>query len=293
MTAHPHSLFFCDIDNFGDRLNLDLLRYYDLPVTPFSMEHTVDIHESGLFAIGSVLDRASDFFTGIVAGAGFMSERTRKSFYYADVMAVRGRYTAERILSHASIPMLLDPGILISRIFPTSEKKYKLGIVPHYIDATDERIRKLREHHPEDILVIDVTQSPRQVAADISSCLNIASSSLHGIVTADSYEIPSVWLKLSEAMGGGEFKFHDYRSAYSMTAAPYTGTYTEMDSLLQACTRPPSGIAGKMEAADSLFQELRGKCERPFSDKGFRKTASYWNRRLLRKYFLLRRSFDK
>ena len=41
-------------------------------------------------------------------------------------------------------------------------------------------------------------------------CEAIVSSSLHGLVIAESFGIRSTWMKLSENLAGGEFKFHDY-----------------------------------------------------------------------------------
>ena len=42
--------------------------------------------------------------------------------------------------------------------------------------------------------IINVQQSVTKVAEEISQCEVIASSSLHGIIFADSYEIPRLWL---------------------------------------------------------------------------------------------------
>ena len=45
---------------------------------------------------------------------------------------------------------------------------------------------------------------------DICSCEAIVSSSLHGIIIADAYEIPNVWISLDENHPDDNFKFKDY-----------------------------------------------------------------------------------
>lgn len=40
----------------------------------------------------------------------------------------------------------------------------------------------------------------------------MVTTSLHGLVTADSYGIPAVWTTLEPGLGGGDFKFRDYES---------------------------------------------------------------------------------
>ena len=44
----------------------------------------------------------------------------------------------------------------------------------------------------------------------ICSCEAIISSSLHGIIIADAYETPNVWISLDENHPDDNFKFKDY-----------------------------------------------------------------------------------
>lgn len=48
------------------------------------------------------------------------------------------------------------------------------------------------------------------------ACKYIISSSLHGLICADSICIPNRWIKLSELLGS-DFKFHDYYSVFDIT----------------------------------------------------------------------------
>lgn len=48
------------------------------------------------------------------------------------------------------------------------------------------------------------------VIEQIASCDYIASSSLHGLIVAEAYGIPNLWLEISGKLLGGHFKFHDF-----------------------------------------------------------------------------------
>ena len=102
-----------------------------------------------------------------------------------------------------------DPALLVPYVYnPNIEKKYKLGIIPHYIDYYDERLKSLGS----DVLIINLRNygTIEHVIDQIKSCEAIASSSLHGLILADAYNIPNVWIKLSDKISGGMFKYQDY-----------------------------------------------------------------------------------
>lgn len=56
--------------------------------------------------------------------------------------------------------------------------------------------------------IIDPTQYWKVVIDQIYSCQSILSSSLHGLICADAYNIPNLWLK--QKLNEGDFKFLDY-----------------------------------------------------------------------------------
>ena len=70
------------------------------------------------------------------------------------------------------------------------------------------------DRYPAQVTVINVRRHPSAVIRDIASCGAILSSSLHGLVVADSYGIPAAWTSGSPPLTGGDFKFQDYASAF-------------------------------------------------------------------------------
>jgi pyruvyltransferase len=64
----------------------------------------------------------------------------------------------------------------------------------------------------------------------------IASSSLHGLILADAYGIPNVWMCLNKDTGGGEFKFKDYYEGVLKEYVRYdVGNQIEESSILRCC----------------------------------------------------------
>lgn len=164
--------------------------------------------------IGSIL--GAPLATGaahlIVWGSGFIARDRSLSRPPTQVCAVRGPLTRQRLeeLGVSCPPVYGDPALLLPRYLQprSKEKKYRLGIIPHFIDQHDPVLEKFRGR--DDVLIIDICGGIQQVVDQVCSCEVVASSSLHGLICADAYGVPNVWLKLSDKVVGGEFKFHDY-----------------------------------------------------------------------------------
>lgn len=158
-------------------------------------------------AIGSVLNRVKD--KTIVWGSGaFGVEREGDLNPNATYLAVRGPLSRSILLS-CKIPcprVYGDPALLIPYFHEApAEKRHKTGIVVRW---SDNQWKKLNV--ADDITIIDLNSEDVEGTLDsILQCEKIVTSSLHGLVIADAYGIPSAWLA-SKTPKGREFKYYDY-----------------------------------------------------------------------------------
>jgi pyruvyltransferase len=72
---------------------------------------------------------------------------------------------------------------------PVVQRKKGIGIIKHYADQT-----RLDALSSDEIREINAQQDPLKVIQEICECDVILSSSLHGVIIADSYGIPACWL---------------------------------------------------------------------------------------------------
>jgi len=199
-------------NNFGDALNPILVNYITDKI-PHNNKNILNVKNKPVYSIvGSILDN-KNIKNLEVWGSGFMHEDGKFKEVPKKVHAVRGPLTRELILKQGvECPEVYgDPGLLVSKLYnPNFEKKFKLGIIPHYVDKGNKYVCYLKEKYPDEILIIDIQDSFKNVIDNVNRCELIASSSLHGVITADAYNIPSLWIKLSDNVNGGNFKYRDY-----------------------------------------------------------------------------------
>jgi len=193
--------------NFGDEITPYIIKSIWGVRTEWS---TID--EASMVGAGSILEMLELRRTkeGLkVWGSGYMRDGELNDNKNLDFHAVRGPVSLSRIEQSKRKIALGDPGLLANIVFSRSRlQTYKVGIIPHYVDVKSEYLDAIREN--SDYLIIDVLQTPEKVALDITSCEYILSSSLHGVIFADSFGIPNNWLPLSDKVSGGEYKFTDY-----------------------------------------------------------------------------------
>ena len=197
--------YYAGLFNFGDDINPLLCTL----ITGRAVKemHVLDeTPEDHILMCGSILYYANEH--SIVWGAGFIDSRSPIMGEPKGIWAVRGPLTAKRLEQlgiEVDVPYG-DPVLLLKRLYkpvPLSQD-YEYGVIAHYID------RKTVEDWPDNILRIDIASAPWKIVQDVNRCKKIISSSLHGIVIADTYNIPALWVKLSDGLAGDDFKFHDY-----------------------------------------------------------------------------------
>jgi len=194
--------WFRHTPNFGDQLTPLLLNHFGYEA------EWAEISDAELLCIGSYLEHVPEDYSGVILGTGCISYRTEKRFPRAEILAVRGPLT-ERALG-LSDTVWGDPGLLAeSLVCQRGEKAYVIGFLPHYADKDNAAIRAIVDANPDDCCIIDVQHDPINVLYAINACECVLSSSLHGLIAAESLGIPSRWI-YAPGLQGGRFKFDDY-----------------------------------------------------------------------------------
>ena len=138
---------------------------------------------------------------------------------------MRGRLTRDRLVAQGiDCPEVYgDPALLLPLIYDKPvERHHTIGIVAHYMDEYDEKIKTFLADNP-DATLISLTRYGhwRGVVDQIRSCEVVVSSSLHGLIIADAYGVRNAWMELSDKVEDRGFKFRDYFSSVGRdTSAP-------------------------------------------------------------------------
>ncbi len=145
---------------------------------------------------------------GPVAGKSLARLRSLKN---VRVHAVRGRNTRTELQRSTGwrVPEIYgDPALLLPRFLKADSAGAGGGIavVPHL----DHRESLMKTAGPG-ITVADVREGVETVVRQIAGAQACVSSSLHGIIVAQAYGVPWVWLRISDkVISGDRYKFEDF-----------------------------------------------------------------------------------
>jgi len=199
-----------------------------------------------VLAVGSILKWAQPGDQIWGSGHAVMGHPTDPGVH---VFAVRGPLTRAALLATGiRCPDTYgDPALLLPMLYGPREpeRRYRVGVIPHYIDQAKAKEVLGDVLEREDVLYIDILSGSDNVIDALCSCDLVVSSSLHGIVVADAYRIPSIWVEFSDQVVGGGMKFRDYylslrddfaealdwREAADLTAAEMHASLSSEDRL--------------------------------------------------------------
>jgi pyruvyltransferase len=199
-------------DNFGDLLSPWL-------VSRMTGREVVlaEPDEPHYLAIGSILNLTTAASTVWGSGA-FGPENGPRFCDEASYTAVRGPLSRSRLLVR-EIPcpeVYGDPALLAPAYFaPSVPRTHQVGIVTRW----SERRWHEADVAPDVRLIHLGTSDVEGVIEAMLSCRRIVSGSLHGLVIADAYGIPSAWVQSPTAYGG-PYKFFDYFAAVEKMRTP-------------------------------------------------------------------------
>ena len=197
-------------NNWGDYVAPVLVEYISGQKTSYIKSEGFTDEDDVYAVVGSILSwQQKPNLT--VWGPGFMCEGQTMLVKPKNVLAVRGPLTRQNLLNQGiDCPEVYgDPALLFSKFYnPSIIKKYKVGIIPHYVDKNNEWLLSIKGD--DKVKILDICSDTHKFVDNLKECEMVLSSSLHGLIAADSYGIPNLRVKMSDKIGGANFKFRDY-----------------------------------------------------------------------------------
>lgn len=219
-------------ENYGDILSVQIVSWVSgKEVSFYNAPHSRKkwFKKTYLMAIGSIMKYTQPKAT--VWGSGIISRKDQ--FSNATFCAVRGPLSRKRIqeLGYSCPEIYGDPAILLPAYYqPTIQKKYEYGFIPHYVD---QEVVQAWYGEEKDSAVLNLMNDNVFYTTDrILECKKIISSSLHGVIVAQAYGIPAIWVQFSDKLSGDNVKYDDYFLSVGMT--PYQPMYVDQKQMLEA-----------------------------------------------------------
>lgn len=218
--------YFNSVTNLGDELSPVICKWMlKKAAIPYDKKIRSTRH---LMAVGSILG-GNGFFDATVWGSGIKSFdqiaalSKRRYFQKLNIRAVRGPLTraALQACGYKCPEIYGDPAVLMPLIYnPEVKKEHAVGVVLHFGESAEL---------PQNVKNINVrTDDYERFINELLSCEKIISSSLHGIILAEAYGIPAVFLG-----EGRDFEIFKYYDWYYSTGRKNVNVACSIDEALQ------------------------------------------------------------
>jgi pyruvyltransferase len=201
-----------------------------------------------IVCIGSYIHRAKN--NTFIFGSGVRTPNNIEGGHHykkLNICSVRGPLTRHFLVNvkKLAVPEIYgDPGLLLPKFYKPviiDKLKDKIGIVPHKSNYS----KYINKIDTSKYYLINPTDKWQNVINYIYSCKANISSSLHGLICSDAYNIPNLWLD-EHRLAEGDFKFKDYFAsqgreyvkiksldAYDSSLLYSEGNTIDLDKLLQ------------------------------------------------------------
>lgn len=248
------------LNNFGDCLQPDTLKHYGL--TPY---YVSSLGKADIILAGSILQLVPSDFSGYIVGTG--GDCMSYKFPNAKIIGVRGKLTKSNIKEPVNTQEIVlgDAGLLMSLIYPENViKKYELGIIFHFVDESGDCAKLYKDRFRNlNVKFINVCQHPNIVIKEIKQCKAIISSSLHGLIIADAFQIPNVRIVDRKTMPTAfyDYKFNDYYSSLNIKSAvvEIDGWENLEDLLSNTTLKPKEKIDKLVLSLDKSMKDISAK----------------------------------
>jgi len=192
--------------NWGDIIAPDIIAHFSKSK---KLEVTNDNKHNKLVSVGSVMNAVQPY--DFVWGTGVIKPGIIGGSGSASIYAVRGPKTRDELIKNGiKCPAIYgDPALLYPQIYTPEkiEKTHEWGLIPHYIDVNHPGVEKLKQRG---FKIIDILAGKKEFVDQLHSVEKVLSSSLHGLIAADSYGIPNARISFTDKIVGGDFKYMDY-----------------------------------------------------------------------------------
>ena len=247
-----NALWWSGVKNFGDLLTPELFDYYGKTAINSKPD------KADVVGVGSILHLLPKDYSGTILGSGLIKNE-KLSLEKANFSFVRGELT-KAVMNLPELTPTGDLGLLSPKLLNRNnlKKKYKVGLVPHYVDKGNPWVLGMMSKLGPSGLLIDVQDSAKNVINKIAMCDVIYSSSLHGIIVADSLHIPNVWIQISNSIVGAGFKFHDYNTSidFEQSPLPISAIKSHLDLDRFTCQKKTQIIDNKIKDLDLLLTKI-------------------------------------
>ena len=203
-------------NNWGDDLNKYLLerltekRVLFIPDNlTFNQKNTLPTH---FMFIGSILT-FYNLDNAVIYGTGIKSPNDTITGKPSKIVSVRGPKTRQRLLeNNIDCPQCYgDPALLLPYVYtPKKTGKKDIILIPNEGTPNDIPLLNTMRENGFSILNMAKYDEWTDIIDSIAGSEFVVSESLHGLIVAEAYGVPSVWVEFIEHPSWWSFKYNDF-----------------------------------------------------------------------------------